>query len=115
VALDDGKEIVEVVRNATREAAKRFHLLRLAELILELLLLGLVGLKNAAGVIEGSCDTSNFIPALSFEREVEVALFEGANSVDETRERPRESIRNHKYKRATRQYRNEAQPEEQTV
>jgi len=92
IAEDDGEEIVEVVRNAAREAAKRFHLLRLAELILELLLLGLVGLKNAACVIEGPRNASDFIPALGFEREVEVAPLERANSIDETRERSGERI-----------------------
>ena len=40
VAADHGQQIVEVVRDAAREAADRVHLLRLAQLLLERELLG---------------------------------------------------------------------------
>ena len=40
VALDDGKEVVKIVGNAARQLAKRFHFLRLAKLLLELLAFG---------------------------------------------------------------------------
>ena len=36
VAQDDGEQVVEVVRHAARELAHRLHLLRLAQLLLQL-------------------------------------------------------------------------------
>ena len=40
MALDDGEQVIEIVRDAGRELANRFHLLRLAKLGLEVQALG---------------------------------------------------------------------------
>ena len=44
VAVDDGQQVVEVVRDATGEATEGFQLLRLLQLMAERLALGLVPL-----------------------------------------------------------------------
>ena len=42
VAEDDGEDVVEIMRDAAGERAEAFHLLRLDELLLESLALGVV-------------------------------------------------------------------------
>ena len=52
-ADDAGEEVVEVVGDAARELAHRLHLLRLAELILSLLQLGLTLLHTRDVAADG--------------------------------------------------------------
>ena len=54
-AHDDGKHVVEVVRDATGELADRLHLLRLAQSVLDLLELGRL-LPLGGGVPPGRID-----------------------------------------------------------
>ena len=50
MALNDGQEIVEVVRNATGQLSNGFHFLRLAELLFQLLTLGDIGVDDQLGL-----------------------------------------------------------------
>ena len=91
------------------------HLLRLAELSFKLLplyfkllplyfmLLSLffVPLQCVAHVLESPGDPCHFVTTMRFQRIDEIALFEGAHSVCEVRQRTRGPVRNHKHQYAS--------------
>jgi len=87
VALDDGEEIVEIVRDAAGETAEGVHFLRLAKLVFELFALGFIALKSAAHAGKGACERAQFVATDGGEWECKVALFERANAVHQRAER----------------------------
>jgi len=82
IATDDSKEIVEVVGDATGQAAYSFHLVGLAQTLLELALLILRGLQCVTHAVERASDFSDFVAPGMFERIGEVAFFEGVDAGD---------------------------------
>src|ERR1700756_3333402 len=87
VALDDSEKVVEIVRDATGEAAEGIHFLGLTKIVFELLALSFVALKSAAHAVKSARDPCELAGANRGKGIRVVALLESANTFEEGTER----------------------------
>src|SRR6266403_5027391 len=115
MTLDHRQEIVEVVRNSSRQAAQRFHLLGLPELFFELLPFCLIPLQRAAHPVEGTRYLRQLVSSPRLDRVRKISFLECMHSFHECRQRTRKRIRDQVHQRPTRQHRHQAQSKKELI
>ena len=83
MSFDHRQDIIEIVRDSSRQPSESFHLLRLTELVLQLLLLLCIFVVRAAHSVERLGHHSHLVGAARRERIARITALEGTNSLDQ--------------------------------
>src|SRR6267378_3978032 len=102
MTLDYRQEIVEVVRDSTRQAPQRFHLLGLPKLSFELLPFCLIPLQRAAHALKSTRYLRQLIASPRLDRVRIIAFLECVHSFQESCQRASECVRDQVHQRSTR-------------
>src|SRR6267378_2340432 len=115
MTFDHRQEIVEVVRDSTRQASQSFHLLGLPELSFELLPFRLIPLQRAAHSVEGTCYLCQLISSPRLDRVRKIAFLECMHSFQKCCQRTRKRIRDQVNQRSSRQHCHQAQSQKELI
>jgi hypothetical protein len=115
VAANDGKQIIKIMGDATREPTHGLHLMGLAQALLKLPLLTLRFLESGTHARKRAGNFRHFVAAETLQRILIVALLERSNAGDQVRERARKGMGDKKDERSAGQHTEQSEADQNMI